>query len=88
MLHKDNDRKGSLENKSLVVGLKGLDAKKNYSQLYSNFDFDKDTELVSRFSQSGNIEKYGNGSHWTQNQKRLRWRKPASIYPKPTVCVA
>jgi hypothetical protein len=29
MLHKDYDRKGSVEKKSLVVGLKGLDAKTN-----------------------------------------------------------
>jgi hypothetical protein len=29
MLHKDYDRKGSVEKKSLVVSLKGLDAKKN-----------------------------------------------------------
>jgi hypothetical protein len=29
MLHKDYDRKGSVENKLLVVSLKGLDAKTN-----------------------------------------------------------
>jgi hypothetical protein len=29
MLYKDYDRKGSVENKSLVVSLKGLDTKKN-----------------------------------------------------------
>jgi hypothetical protein len=29
MLRKDNDRKGSVEKKSLVVNLKGLDAKMN-----------------------------------------------------------
>jgi hypothetical protein len=29
LLHKDYDRKGSVEKKSLVVSLKGLDAKMN-----------------------------------------------------------
>jgi hypothetical protein len=45
MLHKDYDRKG-LVTKTLVVSLKGLDAKMNSlavnRQSYSNFDFDVD----------------------------------------------
>jgi hypothetical protein len=44
MLHKDYYRKSSVEKKSLVVSLKGLDAKTKClavnRQSYSNFDFD------------------------------------------------
>jgi hypothetical protein len=44
MLHKDYDRKNSVENKSLVESLKGFNAKTNSwavnSQSQSNFDFD------------------------------------------------
>jgi hypothetical protein len=44
MLHKDYYRKGSVGKKSLVVGLKGLHAKTNWSainrQSWSNFDSD------------------------------------------------
>jgi hypothetical protein len=41
MLHKDYDLKGSVEKKTLVVNLKGLDAKMNSkSNSDSNFDFE------------------------------------------------
>jgi hypothetical protein len=52
MLHKDYARKGSVENNSMVVSLKGLDAKTNLlavnRQSQSNFDFDFGYERVLR----------------------------------------
>jgi hypothetical protein len=55
MLRKDYYRKGSVEKRSLVVGLKGFASKPNKlavnRQLYSDsdfdFDFDFDLRLVS-----------------------------------------
>jgi hypothetical protein len=44
MLHKDYYRRSSVEKKSLVMGLKGLDAKIN-CQLKSDFDFDPVSRL-------------------------------------------
>jgi hypothetical protein len=47
MLHKDYYRKGSVEKKSLVVNLKGLDAKTNWLAVNwkskNNFDIDMHT---------------------------------------------
>jgi hypothetical protein len=59
VLHKDYDRKGSVEKKSLVVSLKGLGAKTNWlevtrqSESNSGFDF----ELAVRFYTGGCEEK-------------------------------
>jgi hypothetical protein len=50
MLHKDYDRKGSVEKKIMVVGIKVLDGKKNWlavnRQLWSNSDSDTGSDCI------------------------------------------
>jgi hypothetical protein len=83
MLHKDYDRKGSAEKKSLVVSLYGLGAKMNWlqenRQMQNNFNLNSDFEKQdSEGSQSRQMVKCGHGSRGARNQESLSWRRPAA----------
>jgi hypothetical protein len=62
MLHKDYDHKSSVEGvgRTVVVNLKGLGAKMNWSavncQMYSNYDSDYDSVIV-RVAEAGNWDR-------------------------------
>jgi hypothetical protein len=91
MLCKEYYRKSSVEKKSLVVGLKGLDAKTNWlvvnHQSWSNFDFDNELSPVeadsNTWSSSFGESRIWDSKMWSwvprDSDPRMRWQGPSEM---------